>query len=259
MYLSCTTCALRGPYRDEIEETFRYARAAGYRHWGLGGPFTYLPGLIQWLDLAQLKRRMVEAGLETVTEVWSPQIPTESLDAALVGAEQVAMVAVAAVELGCRTVVQTGGARREGGLTQTICGLERALELTENLPVVIALEPHFRSQILLPEDYAAIFAALPDDRLGITVDVGHFHAAGVDWRALIRRYPEKIFNVHLKDHIGAQSVAIGSGEIELDGLVAVLREIGYAGPIALELEVTDSENLPRYIREAYDYMAPLLS
>lgn len=258
MYLSCTTCALRGPYRDEIEETFRYARAAGYCHWGLGGPFTYVPGLIQWLDVPRLQRRMAEAGLETVTEVWSPQIPTESREAALIGAENVAMMAEVAARLGCRNVVQTGGLRREDGLANTIAGLSRALALTAHLPVVIALEPHVRSQILFPDDFAAIFAAITDDRLGITVDVGHFHAAGVDWKALIRRYGRKVRNVHLKDHIGPQSVGIGRGEIDLPGLIAVLREVGYDGPVALELEVADPENLPRYIREAYDYMTPLM-
>ena len=91
------------------------------------------------------------------------------------------------------------------------------------------------------------------------MDVGHFHSAGVDWKALIRKYPEKIFNVHLKDHIGPQSVAIGRGEIDLKGLVSVLREIGYVGPIALELEVTDPENLPRYVQEAHTYMSGLLA
>lgn len=258
MYLSCTTCALRGRGRDEIEETFRYAPVAGYRHWGLGGPFTYIPGLIQWLDVAQLRQRMTQAGLESLTEVWSPPIPTESLEAALLGAEQVAMVARAAAQLNCRIVVQTGGARRDGGLRQTVSGLARVLELTADRPTVIALEPHVQSQILFPADYEAIFTDLASDRVGITVDVGHFHSAGVDWKALIRRYPEKIFNVHLKDHIGPQSVAIGRGEIDLGGLVSVLRDIRYAGPIALELEVTDSENLPRYIQEAYTLMSGLL-
>ena len=259
MYLSCTTCALRGRGRDEIEETFRHAPAAGYRHWGLGGPFTYIPGLIQWLDTAQLRQRMTQAGLESLTEVWSPPIPTESVETALLGAEQVAMIASFATQLDCRIVVHTGGARRDDGLRQTIAGIARVLELTAGQPVVIALEPHVNSQILWPEDYEAIFAGLASDRVGITVDVGHFHSAGVDWKALIRKYPEKIFNVHLKDHIGPQSVAIGRGEIDLKGLMSVLREIGYVGPIALELEVTDPENLPRYVQEAHTYTSGLLA
>ncbi len=61
----------------------------------------------------------------------------------------------------------------------------------------------------------------------------------------------------MKDHVGPQSVAIGEGEIDLQGLVSVLREIGYVGPIALELEVMDPENLPRYVQEAHTYMSGL--
>lgn len=259
MYLSCTTCALRGRRRDEIEETFRHAPAAGYRHWGLGGPFTWEPGLIQWLDIHQLKQRMSEVGLETLTEIWTPPIPTDSEEAASLGAEHVALAARAAVELGCDRIVQTGGRRREGGIRQTIDGLRKLLTLIQALPVKLCLEPHAGSQILYPEDYEAIFACLDTPKLGITIDTGHFHGAGVDWKALIRQYPDRIYNVHLKDHIGSQSVGIGRGEIDLPGLITILRAIDYRGPLAVELEVEDPENLPRYIREAYTYMTRLLN
>ena len=130
MYLSCTTCALRGTGRDEIEETFRLAPAVGFRHWGLGGPFTMFPGLMQWMDVGKIKRRMAEVGLETLTEVWSPPIPTESLEKAALGAEQVALAAAVAAQLDCRRLVQTGGPRQEGGIRQTIDGLSRLLEFS---------------------------------------------------------------------------------------------------------------------------------
>ncbi len=259
IYLSCTTCALRGRGRDEIEETFRYAPAAGYRAWGLAGPFTWEPGLAQWLDVAKLKRRALAAGLSILSEVWTPPIPTESAEQAAIGARHVALTARVAERLGCDRLVQTGGKRREGGLAQTIAGLNQLLDLLGDSPMRICLEPHVGSQILYPEDYHALLSALDTPRVGITVDTGHFHSAGVDWKALIRRYASRIYNVHLKDHLGAQSVAIGKGEIDLPGLVAVLREIDYSGPLALELEVTDPENLPRYIVEAHDYMSALLA
>ena len=258
MYLSCTTCALRGRGRDEIEETFRHAPVAGYRHWGLGGPFTWEPGLIQWLDTEALLGRMAGAGLETLTEVWTPPIPTQSEEAAVLGARHVAMSARVTAALGCDRIVQTGGPRREGGIRQTVRGLELLLELLEDVPVRVCLEPHADSQILYQADYDAIFAELDTPQLGITADTGHFHTAGVDWKSLIHKYADRIYNVHLKDHIGAQSVAIGQGEIDLGGLVEVLREIGYDGPLALELEVTDPENLPRYIGEAHTYMTALM-
>ena len=257
MYLSCTTCALRGRARDEIEETLRWAPRAGYKHWGLAGPLT-TPGLIQWLDVAELKRRMAEAGLESLTEVYTPCIPTDNAELAAIGAEHVAMVARVAAELDCPRIVQTGGPRREGGLQRTIEGNRRLLELIADLPVRLCLEPHVNSQILYPEDYAEVLSALYTPQVGITVDVGHFHTAGVDWKALIRTYPDRIYNVHLKDHVGEQSVCIGRGEIDLPGLIDVLREIDYDGPLAVEMEVVDPENLHLYIQEAYDYLTGLL-
>ena len=50
----------------------------------------------------------------------------------------------------------------------------------------VALEPHYRSQYQDAEDFDFLFQRLDHPQLGITVDTGHFHAAGVDTRALIR-------------------------------------------------------------------------
>lgn len=42
--LSCTTCATRQPWHDEIEACFTHAPKAGYRAWGLAGPACWTPG-----------------------------------------------------------------------------------------------------------------------------------------------------------------------------------------------------------------------
>ena len=54
-----------------------------------------------------------------------------------------------------------------------------------------------------------------------------------------------------------------------DDIMDAVSEAGYEGiefsnvmignPIALELEVTDPENLPRYVHEAHAYMSALLA
>lgn len=87
------------------------------------------------------------------------------------------------------------------------------------------------------------------------VDTGHFYWAKVDTPALIRKFASKIWNVHLKDHKGPQSVAIGAGNIDIKEIITVLHEIDYEGALALEIEPKDTENLPRYVAESY----PLLS
>jgi sugar phosphate isomerase/epimerase len=53
-------------------------------------------------------------------------------------------------------------------------------------------------------------------------------------------------------------VPIGAGEVDLRGYVQALHAIGYEGALAVELEVEDPENLPRYVTEAHSYLRDLV-
>ena len=256
--LSCTTCALRNPPLDEISETFKHAPKAGYTYWGLAGPITWTPGLIRWLDTEALQRQAAEAGLKGLTEVYASAISTDSVEAAEHTVEDLLLNAQAAVKLKCRLLVFSGGKRQPGGLEHTLAGLEKLVKAIADLPVKVALEPHVGSQFLIEADYDEIFEHITSEQIGITIDTGHFHVAGVDWKALIRKYPDRIYNIHVKDHIGHQSVPIGKGEVDMPGLIHELRAIDYCGPLAVELEVEDPENLPRYVADAYEYLSALI-
>lgn len=258
MVLSCTTCALRNPPLDEILETFRHAPVAGYSYWGLAGPITWTPGLIRWLDTEGLQRRAAEVGLEGLTEVYASAISTDSVEAAERSVEDLLLNVEAAVKMKCPLVVFSGGKRGTGGLENTLAGLRKLVRLIADMPVKVALEPHVGSQFLNETDYEEILGNITTEQLGITIDTGHFHEAGVDWKALIRKYPDRIYNVHVKDHVGSQSVPIGKGEIDMAGLINELRAIGYRGPLAVELEVKDPENLPLYVSDAYQYLSDLI-
>ena len=104
----------------------------------------------------------------------------------------------------------------------------------------------------------AILAEITTPQVGITIDTGHFFSAGVDWRPFIHKYADRIYNVHVKDHIGTQSVALGQGQVDLRGYVQELDAINYEGALAVELEVEDPENLPRYCAEAYTLLDELV-
>ena len=256
--LSCTTCALRNPPLDEISETFKHAPKAGYTYWGLAGPITWTPGLIRWLDTAGLQRQAAEAGLKGLTEVYASGISTDSVEAAESSVEDLLLNAQAAVKLKCPLLVFSGGKRQTGGLKHTLVGLDKLVQAIANLPVKVALEPHAGSQFQNESDYEEIFNHITTEQIGITIDTGHFHVLGVDWKALIRRYPDRVYNVHVKDHIGSQSVPIGKGEVDMPGLLRELRAIDYHGPLAVELEVEDPGNLPQYVADAYQYLSDLM-
>ncbi len=256
--LSCTSCATRMPGRDEISDCFDIAPRVGYRAWGVAGPLFWTPGLLRWANFDLINQHAREAGLTRCTEVYGPGIPTGSVAEAQQAATDRALVFDAAEKMHSPLVVITGRPRREGGLEPTLAGLRALLPLVEQSSVRLALEPHYGSQIQFLADYDTLMAEIKTPQVGITLDSGHFHSAGVDWQRLIDRYAGRIYNFHVKDHIGTQSVPIGAGEINLRGYIEALHNIGYEGALAVELEVEDPENLPRYCAEAFVYLRDLV-
>jgi len=140
--------------------------------------------------------------------------------------------------------------------------IECARQVADRVPpsstIKMTLEPHYGNVLEQLEDFQQVLEAIPDPRVGICVDTGHFHSAKVDTVALIRRFAPRIHAVHLKDHISTTSVGIGRGEIDLAAIITTLKEIGYQGGLTVELEVEDPENLPRYAEEAYIYLCGML-
>jgi len=199
-----------------------------------------------------------DAGLEHCTEVYGAAFPTGSVAEAQRAAGFRAQLFEVAVKMESPLVVITGRPHTDEGLEPTIAGIKALMPLIENKPVRLALEPHFGSQIQFFEDFEAIFEQIESSQVGITLDSGHLHLAGVDWKSLIRRYPKRIYNFHVKDHVGTQSVPLGTGEIDLRSYIEELHEIGYEGALAVELEVIDPENLPRYCAEAFVYLRDLV-
>lgn len=256
--LSCTTCATRIPGRDEISDCFSYAPKAGYKAWAAQSPIFWYPGMTHWANIDFIVQCAKEAGLERCTEVYGAAFPTGSVAEAQQAAPYRAQLFDVAEKMGSPLVVITGRPRRDGGLEPTIAGIKALLPLIAHKPIKLALEPHYGSQIQFFEDYEAIFDQIETPQVGITLDSGHFHSAGVDWNRLIHRYPERIYNFHVKDHIGTQSVPLGVGEINLRGYIEELNAVGYEGALAVELEVVDPENLPRYCAEANTYLRKLV-
>lgn len=256
--LSCTTCVTRMPGRDEISECFIHAPKAGYKAWGAQSPLFWWPGMTRWVNIDLINQCAAEAGLERCTEVAGAAFPTGSVAEAQRAASFRAQLFDVAEKMGSPLVNISGRPRKDGGLEPTIAGIKALLPLIEHKPVKLALEPHYGSQIQYIEDYEAIFDQIESPQVGITLDSGHFHSAGVDWKLLIHRFPERIYNFHLKDHVGTQSVPLGKGEVDLRGYIKELHAIGYKGALAVELEVVDPENLPRYCAEAFIYLRDLV-
>lgn len=134
----------------------------------------------------------------------------------------------------------------------------RFLDATAHLPIVPVLQNHANSPISSLADYEEVIRGIDDDRMRTLLEVGHFHAVGVSWREGYELLGDSIALVHIKDQVGAQSVAFGAGEIDLSGLFARLKADRYAGDVVVEMEVADRENTLTYLQGAYDYVHRLL-
>jgi len=97
------------------------------------------------------------------------------------------------------------------------------------------------------------------EEFGFTFDPSHLHWQGVDPVAFLRRFPDRVFHVHVKDaalSLDGKSSVLGSylpygdprrgwdfrspghGGIDWEGVMRALHDIGYDGPLAVEWKDT---------------------
>ena len=103
----------------------------------------------------------------------------------------------------------------------------------------------------------ALDAVRGREEFGFTLDPSHLHWQGIDSVEFIRRFPDRIFHVHVKDVMltlnGRSGVlnsylpagdsrrgwdfrAPGRGGIDWESVIRTLHEIGYAGPLSVEFK-----------------------
>lgn len=133
------------------------------------------------------------------------------------------------------------------------------LDAFEKEDVDFALEVH-PTEIAFDTASAerALAAVKNHPRFGFNYDPSHLGYQGVDYVQFIRRFPERIFHVHIKDvwwgH-GDGSVGVfgghttfgdarrhwdfrspGRGDIRFEDVIVTLNDIRYAGPLSVEWE-----------------------
>jgi sugar phosphate isomerase/epimerase len=260
MDIICASICFRGYVDDEVAGTLDFAPAMGYKCMEIHGPMSWTPDAAEALDPDALKPRLAAAGIRCAG-IYPPGWGGADAADVAAHARAIARCASVAEALGAGHIACTGAQQRgdPGAFDRVADCIARVLDqVPPATPVKLCLEPHFGNILQEPDDFDRLLTRFDDSRLGLCVDTGHFHSAGADQPALIRHFAARIYNVHLKDHLGSTSVGIGRGEVDLAAIVAALREIGYDAGLTVELEVEDPENLPRYTREAYIYLSGLL-
>ena len=125
----------------------------------------------------------------------------------------------------------------------------------ENCPMLFGADqwPGGQNIFTSPANWAKVFEALPYDNLGINYDPSHFIWQMIDYIKPIYQFKDKIFHVHIKDiklyrdrldQVGIMGYPLdfmspklpGLGDVDWGKYISALTDIGYNGPVCVEVE-----------------------
>lgn len=85
-----------------------------------------------------------------------------------------------------------------------------------------------------------------DSRIGLCIDVGHVQRLGLDPVKNIKKYADRLYDVHLKDvdksEADGKSIEFGRGVLDIPAVLKALKGINYTGVMAMEFE-KDSDDV----------------
>lgn len=151
----------------------------------------------------------------------------------------------------------------------------------ENCPMLFTRDewPGGKNLATTPGIWRRMFADIPSKSFGLNYDPSHFILQRMNPLAPLREFREKLFHLHAKDvrfrHERIDDVGIfayplewhqpripGFGDIDWPRFLAALQDVGYAGPVCIEVEDdTFGRTLPgrqRALRTARNVLAPYL-
>ncbi len=235
--------ATGGEARKPLEEVLASYSSMGYRYFeawlkGRGSAMDMTRGAEAYVRLAR-RCGMGYCSLHMRT------VETASADAIAVAVEE----ALFAEKLGARVATLTCSTREVYVETA-----RRVLNAIEGHDLTLIIQVHEGRAIETMDQLTEVLDAVGDERLKVQHEVGTFHALGVPWNKVIERFGLRIGLVHIKDMVGDQSVALGAGEVDVPGIFAEMRRIGYRGFYVIEIQNKDQENTARYFREAADLL-----
>ena len=249
----CSVC-----YRHQaFDECLEMMAEAGYDALELVAIPTWIHVDLNALGAAQLQAKCEAAGL-TLVALYPGGVRCASPESVEQSVAYIKRAIDIAQDSGVGRIVFTGDGRGSAPLDVAIEGYKRLAEHLDGTNVSICLENHYRNQVELPDDYRQVFAAVDSPQFGMTIDTGHFTSSEVDFIAMLDEFGDRVKHIHIKDHIGTESVPLGKGETDNAGLVARLWQMGYDGYLSVEVEAKDHENNPRYAAEARPFLEALV-
>lgn len=150
-----------------------------------------------------------------------------------------------AAQFGAGRLVVGGGATRSDGIRDTdYDALAEALDQVADIAASVGLSasyhPHLSTIVEGPEQLERLIART---KIGFCPDTAHLAAGGGDPAALIRRYPDRLQHVHLKDYIAEPFTfaPLGEGSLDFADILSAIQEAGYDDWLMVELDAYDGD------------------
>ncbi len=221
--------------------------------WGLASTTIENSPLLETMD--GMLRRLAPAHLDGL-EIWFPHVAAKNLTPALAAAVRQRLAAQRMICCACA-----------GGIadpSRDLYAAEGAFQITQLLraPLISAhlaastvcqlgpLCAHYGVAVGFEnggeKDASEMLAAIEgmDPWVGAAIDTGNMAAQGGDPARAIRELGEKIVHVHFKDvpAVGAHGcVALGTGIVDVEGVIRELKACGYDGWLSIEVETADHD------------------
>ena len=139
-------------------------------------------------------------------------------------------------------------------------GLQEILQYAADRHVAIGFEPEPGMFIDTMRRYEQLLEHVDAPNFKLTLDVGHLHCQGEEPIAeVIRRWADRLINVHIEDmrHGRHEHLMFGEGEMDFPPIIAALEEINYPGGLFVELS-RHSHAAPEAMQQSYDFLRPLM-
>jgi len=111
----------------------------------------------------------------------------------------------------------------------------------EELKITLAIKAHSKTAMSRPERLLWLASQIQSPGLKFVYDFSHFAAFGLDMRKTMEQLVPRTVFVHIKDTIGTapdhRFVLPGDGPVDFKAYMKNLIELGYRGPVVVEVSV----------------------
>ncbi len=283
MKVGCGTVSFR---KLPLDEALQRIARAGYEFVEPQATAPFCPHVDPWKDdPLKFKRRVSDMGFKGASALWSPHgaiIPDPG------SVEGITQAIRWAREAGI-PVVNAGDGRKPDSMSDADAlsvmrdRLAQIMDVAGRCGVYLAIEPH--GTFSLTADGLKKIMALSDSPwLGVNYDTANVRratyvetvAGAYSWTPYGRRQDEvatleavmdRVVHVHVKDVAGSKCVALGQGEVNVEGCLRVLKRSGasyqrrgYEGVVSLETEGEfDADEGQRLIEASRTYLQTVMA